>query len=79
MRKYVEEYPGFKVPYYYAHPVVFERMIRIIREGRASTIEDAFSVLKDDLKKATSDVKVTQEEYDEITAIKPMFLLRNYA
>ena len=79
MKKYVEEYPGFKVPYYYAHPVVFERMIRIIREGRASTIEDAFSVLKDDLKKATSDVKVTQEEYDEITAIKPMFLLRNYA
>lgn len=35
-------------------------------------------VLKEDLKALNSSVVVEQEEYDEIVAIKPMFLVMDY-
>jgi len=35
-------------------------------------------VVKEDLKKLNADVKVEQEEYEEVVAIKPMFLAENY-
>ena len=35
-------------------------------------------MLKEDLKKLNHTVQVEQEEYDEVVAIKPMFLLREY-
>ena len=41
-------------------------------------IEKALEVLKSDLKALNSSVAVEQEEYDEVMAIKPMFLIREY-
>ena len=50
----------------------------ILKEGRAETIPEALKVLKEDLKALNSSVVVEQEEYDEIVAIKPMFLVMDY-
>lgn len=78
----MEEYVGggrrFPVPYWYAHPIVLERMIRILREGRAQTAGEALAVLKTDLKALNASVQVEQEEYDEVVCIKPLFLLCDY-
>lgn len=68
----------FPVPARYAHPVVLSRMIRILREGRAQTTEEAFEQLKEDLRALNSSVQVEQEEYDEVVEIKPIFLLCDY-
>ena len=65
----------FPLPARYAHPVVLTRMIRVLREGRAQTADQALEVVKQDLKALTADVQVEQWEYDEVVAIKPMFLL----
>lgn len=79
-RAAMEEYVGkkFPVPCQYAHPVVLERMIRILREGRAQTVDEALEVLKKDLQAMNSSVQVEQEEYEEVVCIKPMFLLCDY-
>ena len=69
---------GFPVPARYAHPIVLDRMIRVIREGRAQTAPEALAQVKEDLKALTADVQVEQEEHDEVVAIKPMFLLQDY-
>ena len=69
---------AFPLPAQYAHPATIDRMIRVIREGRAQTVEEAYEVMKKDLRAINSDVTVSQVEYDEITAIKPMFLLCGY-
>ncbi len=69
---------SFPVPARYAHPVVLERMIRVIVEGRAADARQALEVVKDDLKKLNRSVKVSQEEYDEVVAVKPMFLVSDY-
>ena len=53
-------------------------MIRILREGRAQSADEALEVLKSDLKVLNADVQVSQEEYDEVVAIKSMFLLSDY-
>ncbi len=53
-------------------------MIRILREGRAQSADEALEVLKTDLKALNADVQVSQEEYDEVVAIKSMFLLSDY-
>ena len=68
----------FPLPARYAHPVVLTRMIRILREGRAQSADEALEVLKTDLKALNADVQVSQEEYDEVVAIKSMFLLSDY-
>lgn len=68
----------FPLPARYAHPVVLTRMIRVLREGRAQTANQALEVVKQDLKALTADVQVEQWEYDEVVAIKPMFLLSDY-
>ena len=70
--------PDFPVPPQYAHPIVLDRMIRIIREGRAQTVDKAFDLLKKDLRALNCSVQVEQEEYDEVVQIKPIFLLCNY-
>ena len=77
MRAFVGE-EDFPVPYWYAHPVVLQRMVRIIREGRAQTVGRALEVLKADLKALNATVQVEQEEYDEVVQIKPLFLLCGY-
>ena len=41
-------------------------------------MSEALEVLKNDLKALNSSVVVEQEEYDEIVAIKPMFLVMDY-
>ena len=75
----VDAYPGkFPVPARYAHPVVLKRMVRIVKEGRAKSAEEALEVLKTDLKALNADVQVEQWEYDEVVAIKPMFLVADY-
>ena len=78
MEAYVQKYPDFPVPAHYAHPFVLKRMQDIMKDGRAQTIPEALTVLKDDLKALNSNVTVEKEEYDEIVAIKPMFLVMDY-
>lgn len=78
MESYIKKYPDFPVPACYAHPVVLKRMQEILREGRADTIPEALRLLKEDLKALNSSVVVEQEEYDEVVAIKPMFLVMDY-
>ena len=68
----------FPLPARYAHPIVLDRMIRVLRDGRAQSADEALSVVKTDLKALTSDVQVSQEEYDEVVAVKPMFLVSDY-
>ena len=78
MRDYLAAKPGFPVPPQYAHPIVLERMIRVLREGRAKDVPGAYSVMKKDLKALNSSVKVTQQEHDEVVAVKPLFLVCEY-
>lgn len=66
------------IPASYFHPHTLTRMIRIIREGRAEGVEEAFGVLKDDLKGINNTVAVSEKEYEEIVTIKPMFLCMDY-
>ena len=75
---YLSAYPGFPLPERYAHPFTVARMIRSVREGRSETVEEAFEDMKAVLKAMNSSVTVNQAEYDEIVAIKPIFLLENY-
>lgn len=69
---------NFPLPARYAHPIVLDRMIRVLREGRAQSAPEALDVVKTDLKALNADVQVTQEEYDEVVAIKSMFLVSDY-
>lgn len=78
MQRYIKTYTDFPVPAHYAHPVVLKRMQDILKDKRAETMSEALEVLKNDLKALNSSVVVEQEEYDEIVAIKPMFLVMDY-
>ena len=55
-----------------------KQLKKALREGRAQSAKEALAVVKEDLKKLNADVQVEQEEYDEVVAIKPMFLLQEY-
>lgn len=78
--EYVKGYGGkdFPLPVYYAHPIVLKRMMDAIREGRAADSDSALEIVKTDLKALNADVEVEQEEYDEVVAIKVLFLNENY-
>lgn len=78
MEKYLSGYKRFPVPARYAHPVVLRRMERVIEAGRAEDAEAALGLVKADLKALNSSVEVDQEEYDEVVAVKPMFLNEDY-
>ncbi len=78
LETYLRDYPDFPLPTRYAHPATLTRMIRSIREGRSETIPEAYEDMKAVLRSLNSGVKVSQTEYDEVVAIKPMFLLENY-
>jgi hypothetical protein len=78
MEAYICKYPDFPLPACYAHPIVLRRMIEILADGRADSIPESLDVLKQDLKALNSSVAVEQEEYDEVTTIKPMFLVMDY-
>ncbi|MBO4915199.1 MAG: ATPase P [Oscillospiraceae bacterium] len=79
MRELLKEESGIPIPAQYAHPVVLERMIRVLREGRAQSVDEAYETMKADLKALNRDVTVSQKEYDEVVAVKPLFLLCGYA
>ncbi len=66
------------VPPQYAHPIVLERMIRVVREGRAASAAAALAVVKDDLRALNSSVTVSQREHDEVATVKPLFLACGY-
>lgn len=68
----------FPVPAQYAHPIVLRRMIRIIREGKTEGTPEAFELMKQELKALDHTKTVSQQEYDEIVTIKPMFRVMNY-
>jgi hypothetical protein len=53
-------------------------MIRMLEEGSAADIGSALEAVKADLKRLNHDVEVDQEEYDEVVAIKSMFLNADY-
>lgn len=76
--RHIKAYPDFPVPARYAHPATLTRMIRVIRDARAENAQQALEVVKKELKALNADVQVEQEEYDEIMAIKPMFLVEDY-
>lgn len=79
MERHLTSYEGtFPVPARYAHAFTLARMIRVVREGRAQNAAEALEQLKTDLKALNADVTVEQEEYDEVVAIKPMFLVEDY-
>ena len=79
MEDYIKDYPDFPVPAHYAHPIVLERMQD---DSENRTCKNRFrkhlQILKEDLKALNSSVIVEQEEYEEIIAIKPMFLVMDY-
>lgn len=78
MERFLSGREGFPVPARYAHPIVLRRMERAVREGRAATAGQALSVVMDGLKALNSGVEVSQEEYDEVVAVKAMFLNEEY-
>lgn len=78
MRQYLADRPGFPVPPQYAHPIVLERMIRVIKEGKAKNEAQAYIAMKKELKALNNTVKVSQAEYDEVVTVKPLFLVCNY-
>lgn len=78
MREFLEEPDDFPVPVQYANPVVLERMIRVLREGRAEDCAGALAVVKDDLRALNASVTVSQREHDEVVEIKPLFLVCDY-
>lgn len=78
MEAYIAGYPDFPLPARYAHPIVLRRMQRAIEQGRAVWPAEALEAVKQDLKALNADVQVSQEEYDEVVAIKAMFLNEDY-
>ncbi len=79
MADYIAQYPnGFPLPARYAHPTVLARMLRSLRLGQATDAVSALEAVKAGLKALNADVQVTQEEYDEVIAIKAMFLNEDY-
>ena len=79
VESYLRGFPGFPVPPRYAHPIVLEWMEEALAEGRAKNCGQALAVVKQDLKALNSDVTVEEEEYTRIMAVKPMFLVHDYA
>lgn len=78
MKNSLKHYKDFPIPYYYAHPYTFDRMIRIIQEERAETVEDALAVLKADLKSMDSSVALSGDDYKQVVTIKPLFTVQDY-
>ena len=75
MEAFLQDYT---LPARYAHPIVLRRMGRCVEEGRADTPEQALETVKADLKALNSSVQVSQEEHDEVVAVKAMFLNEDY-
>jgi hypothetical protein len=68
----------FFLPAQYADPVVIRRMLRVLKSGRAGSREEALEAVKEDLRALNSSVSVSKEEYDEVAAVKPLFMECGY-
>ena len=78
MRDFLQGQPDFPLPPQFAHPLVLERMIRLLRQGSASTASEAYEAMKEELKRLNNTVKVSQAEHDEVVKVKPLFLACAY-
>lgn len=78
MQRSVKHLVNFPIPCYYAHLYTFDRMIRILQEERAQTVEQALEVLKTDLKGMDSTVVLSKEDYQQVVTIKPLFTVQDY-
>lgn len=78
MGRALKGYRGLPIPVWYAHPVVFDRLIRILQEMRAETVDEALAVLKEDLRAMDNTTVLSKEDYEEVVKIKPLFTVRNY-
>lgn len=80
METYLKHFKGhFPLPPCYAHPVTLERMIRVVKDGAAQDALEALGQMMKELRRLNADVEVDQEEYDEIVAVKPMFLAEKWS
>ena len=79
MKEKIAKISDFPLPAIYAHPIVVDRLIRVIREGRTETIDGAMKLVKEDLKALNPGVTVSQKEYDEVVVVKPLFTVADYA
>ncbi|MCR5294844.1 MAG: ATPase P [Lachnospiraceae bacterium] len=77
-KNYISGKPDFFFPPQYAHPIVIERTLRLIEEGKARNEHEAWNKMKNELKALNSSVRVSQEEHDEVAAVKPLFLECGY-
>ena len=68
----------FPLPPQYAHPLCLEWMQQSILEGKAKSVQEAYLLLKQELKELDSTKQVSQKVYDRIVVIKPMFLAAEY-
>jgi len=68
----------FPVPARYSHPHTLARMIKIVRDGRADSVDTALEALKEDLKRMDSSVTLDGKDYEEVITIKPMFMINDY-
>lgn len=78
MKNSLKHLPDFPIPCCYAHPYTFDRMIRILQEERAQTVEQALEVLKADLKSMDSSVALSGDDFKQVVTIKPMFTVQDY-
>lgn len=78
MEQYLTGYEDFPLPARYAHPGVLSRMIEALAMEQAAAVPESLEVVKRELKALNSSVTVEQEAFDEIMAIKPMFLVNDY-
>ena len=78
MGRFLSGYEDFPLPAHYAHPIVLRRMGRAVEAGRAITSDEALEAVKAGLKALNSSVEVSQEEHDEVVAVKAMFLNEDY-
>lgn len=78
MERFLSGCGEFPLPARYAHPVVLRRMERAVESGRAATPEQALEAVKAGLKALNASVQVSQEEHDEVVAVKAMFLNEDY-
>ena len=78
MARALKGYRDLPIPVWYAHPVVFDRLIRILQEMRAETVDEALAVLKDDLRAMDNTTVLSKEDYEEVVKIKPLFTVRDY-
>ena len=68
----------FPLPPQYGHPLCLEWMQQSILEGKAKSVQEAYLLLKQELKELDSTKQVSQKVYDRIVVIKPMFLAAEY-